>query len=134
MGSASQFTARVESRSDVARIAMTGELDTATVPTLLGQLTPIEQNGFNAIMLDLREVSFVDSSGLRAFLEASQRAKTNGHRLILIGASPSLRRLFALTRMEFLLDEQDAASTLGRFTGKRRPGDRMEFAVADADG
>jgi hypothetical protein len=75
-----------------------------------------------------------DSSGLRAFLGVSQRAKTNGHRLILIGASPSVRRLFALTRTEFLLDEQDAASTLGRFTGKHRPGDPMEFAVADADG
>jgi anti-anti-sigma factor len=59
-------------------------------------------------MLDLRDVSFVDSSGLHAFLQASERAKANRHRMVLIGARPSTRRLFALTGTEFLLDEQEA--------------------------
>jgi anti-anti-sigma factor len=68
-----------------------------TVPILPEELTRIEQDSVSAIMLDLRDVSFIDSTGLRAFLQAHGRAKMSGHRLILIGASPSARRLFAVT-------------------------------------
>jgi anti-anti-sigma factor len=117
----------------VARIAVTGELDMTTVPILPEELTRIEQDSVSAIMLDLRDVSFIDSTGLRAFLQAHGRAKMSGHRLILIGASPSARRLFAVTRTEFLLDEQEPASTLGEFTGRGHPVGPIEFTVADRD-
>jgi hypothetical protein len=39
------------------------------------------------VLLDLRDLTFVDSTGLRTFLNAQRRAKDNGHRLALIGAS-----------------------------------------------
>ncbi len=131
MGSVRQFTLRIESRNGVARIAMTGELDMTSVPVLLEQLTVIEQDSVSAIMLDLRDLAFVDSSGLRAFFEASERARTNGHRLTLIGASPSARRWFALAGTEFLLDHQEAASVLGQFIGWGRPVAPVELAVTD---
>jgi anti-anti-sigma factor len=119
MASEQQFSAQVNSRNGVASISLRGELDTATVPDLEGHLAPFEGNGVTAIMLDLRELTFIDSTGLHAILRARDRATTDGHRLILVGARPSARRLFELTGTEFLLDDQDAVGVLNRFVGSQ---------------
>jgi anti-anti-sigma factor len=116
MGFAPQLTARIESRNGVARIALEGDLDMATVPVLSDHLGHFEADGVAGIMLDLRDLTFVDCSGLRVFLEARERSNANGHRFILVGASPGARRLFELTGTKFLLDEQEAVSLLDRFT------------------
>jgi anti-anti-sigma factor len=94
----------------VATVAVSGELDLATVPILNDQLARSEQDAIRAIMLDLREVTFVDSSGLRAFLQARARAAANGHQLLIRGATPNTRQVFELTGTEFLLDDPDAQS------------------------
>jgi anti-anti-sigma factor len=130
MGFAPQFVARTESRNGVARIALEGELDTATVPVLSDHLARSEADGVVGIMLDLRDLTFIDWSGLRIFLEARERSKANGHRFILVGTSPSARRLFELTGTQFLLDEQEAVSLLDRFI--RSGADRADpTAVVD---
>ncbi len=134
MGFEPEFSARTEARNGVARIALTGELDIATVPVLLEHLTLIEQDHVSTIMLDLRDVSFVDSTCLHAFLRAHHRAKRTGRRLILIGPSQSIRRLFAVTRTEFLLDHQDAVSLLAQFTRQGGMGDPIGSAEMDGDG
>jgi anti-anti-sigma factor len=118
-GSVSPFTTRIEFRNGVASIALVGDLDIATLPVLQADLARVEGDGAEAIMLDLRELAFLDSSGLQAVLSAKSRARANGHRFILIGASPNARRLFELTRTEFLLDEDEAVSLLDQFTGSR---------------
>jgi anti-sigma B factor antagonist len=117
MGPDAIFTARLEKRNGVARVAMSGELDISTVTDLTEQLARVEQDGVTSIMLDLRDLAFIDSSGLHAFLQARDRASTNGHRLILVGAGALPRRLFEITGTEFLLDEHEAISALDQFTG-----------------
>jgi anti-anti-sigma factor len=119
VGTAPQFTAEIESRNGVARIALVGELDMATAPILAEHMARVEQNGTIAVLLDLRDLTFVDSSGLHVFLEASKRAEANGHRLVMVGATQTTQRLFELTGAEFLLDGKQAVSVLDRFTGAR---------------
>ena len=119
MGTTPEFTAEVESRNGVVRIGLGGELDMLAVPILAEHLARVEQNGTKAILLDLRDLTFVDSSGLHAFLQAGKRAEVNGHRLVLIGATPTTQRLFELTGTGFLLDGQQAVSVLDQFTGGR---------------
>ena len=116
MGFAHQFIARIEARGGIARIALEGELDMATVPMLSDHLARFEADGVDGIMVDLRDLTFVDCSGLRIFLAARERSKANGHRFILVGAGPGARRLFELTGTQYLLDEQEAVSLLDRFT------------------
>jgi anti-anti-sigma factor len=135
MGFAPEFSARVDSRNGVANIALSGELDMSAVPALEEHLTQFEANGVSAIMLDLRELTLLDAGAVHAFLNARDRAKTNGHRLILVGASPGARRLFELTDTAFLLDDQDAADVLDRFTGaqtRRARHDPLEGGNSDA--
>lgn len=134
MGSDPGFTARSDSRNGVASIALSGELDMATVPYLDGHLAPFESNGVSAIMLDLRELTFIDSTGLHALVQARERAKTNGQRLILLGTRPSARRLFEVTCTEFLLDDPEVLNVIKQFTGTRTSmtGETQE-ARLDAD-
>jgi anti-sigma B factor antagonist len=132
VGFAPEFTARTQSRNGVASIALSGELDVATAPVLAARLALFEGDGVAAIMLDLRELTFLDCSGLRILLAAHDRANTNGHRLILVGVGQPARRLFELTGSEFLLNEREAVSVLGQFTKGEPREDQTVAAVVEA--
>jgi anti-sigma B factor antagonist len=117
MGSEPQFSATINSRNGVASIALRGELDLASVSDLEGHLAPFERDGVSAIMLDMRELTFIDSVALSSIVRARQRAESNGQRLILVGARPTARRLFELTSREYLLDDEETVGVLSRFVG-----------------
>lgn len=115
MGSDLLFEVRVESRNGVARVAVIGELDLATASKLSRELAGVERDGAGAIMLDMRDVSFVDSTGLHAVVLAWKRAQLNGHRFVLVGATPAARRLCHISGTEFILDDPTATEVLDEF-------------------
>lgn len=117
------LTTRMDARNDVTSIALSGELDMATVAILNDQLAVLEQDGSKVILLDLRDLNFIDSSGLHALVQAYTRSQQNGHRFRLVGASPIAQRLFEITGTEFLLEAQGTSQPLDRFTGD---GSQME--------
>lgn len=127
MGTGRSFTTRIDERNGVTRLALCGELDLAAAPTLVEELTALEREGVRAIMLDLRELTFIDSSGLHAIVQAYRRSQLNRHQLLLVGANPHARRLFELTGTEFLLDAKGTSRVLGRFA-------REEVQMADVQG
>lgn len=67
---------------------MSGDLDLATAPILSEKLAPFEGNGVSTIILDLRDLTFIDSTGMHTFLEARNRAMSNGQRLLGEGRIP----------------------------------------------
>lgn len=103
------FTARVEPGSSATTIALSGELDMETVPILEEHLVRAEADGVAAIVIDLVELTFIESVGLRAFLAARERAEANGRQLLLFGAKPQVRRVFELTGKESLLESGNIA-------------------------
>jgi anti-sigma B factor antagonist len=105
---------RTERRNGVAHVAVQGELDLATAPTLHKHLLPLEPDGVSAVILDLRDLTFIDSTGLRALLSAFSRA--DGQRLAIVGATDAARRLFRITGTERILDEEEGLRLLERFT------------------
>ena len=105
MGSQIPFTADVEARDGVAKIALSGELDLATVPLLGEHLERFESDGVTAIVLDLRNLTFMDSTGLVACLRARDRAVERGHRFMIVQPGPAPQRIFEITGTEFLLDD-----------------------------
>ena len=108
MGSA-PFTARVLPGTSATTIALSGDLDMATVPLLQETLVRTEADGVAALMIDLVEVTFVDSSALHAFAAARERAVASGCQLLLFGAKPQIRRVFELTGSVSLLEGEDIA-------------------------
>jgi len=79
-----------------AWVHVAGELDCATAPQLDRSLREAELQT-RLVVLDLREVPFMDSSGVHAIVDASVRAREVGCRLVLLRGPPDVDRMFALT-------------------------------------
>jgi anti-sigma B factor antagonist len=58
-------------------------------------------------VLDLRALSFMDSSGLRALLAADARAKEAGRRLVLVRGDERVQRVLRITRLDERLEIVD---------------------------
>jgi stage II sporulation protein AA (anti-sigma F factor antagonist) len=68
----------------------------ATAPLLDAALGEAEASDARLIVVDITDVPFVDSSGLRALLHAQARSRENGERLRITEGTPQARRLFEL--------------------------------------
>lgn len=91
------FRCEVEPRRDFVYVRPCGELDLATVPVLEQQLKELAAAGFGRLVLDLRELRFLDSTGLRLILEWDAHARSDGLSFDLIRGSAAVQRLFELT-------------------------------------
>jgi anti-anti-sigma factor len=88
----------------VAVVALSGELDLAGAAALEQELARLEAESPDAVVLDLRDVGFMDSSGLRVIAVASQCAEQRGRRLALVPGSDQVMRVFEITRIHERLD------------------------------
>ena len=79
-----------------AWVHVAGELDIATTPQLDRTLREAELQT-RLVVLDLRDVPFMDSSGVHTIVDASVRARELGRRLVLLRGPPNVDRMFALT-------------------------------------
>ncbi|ARE79505.1 hypothetical protein B6R96_36455 (plasmid) [Streptomyces sp. Sge12] len=88
---------------------MGGEMDIDRAPMLHAALhAAITQPGGPAeIVVDLSDLSFCDSSGLNALIQARQTAAEHGRRIILRDPQPQFRRLLELTGAEALFPIMD---------------------------
>lgn len=86
-----------------ASVRVSGELDLAAAPQLRRTLDEARTHA-RLILLDLRELSFVDCAGLHVILDASSRASAEGARLLLTGASERVESLLELTRTRNRVD------------------------------
>ncbi len=87
------FTARVEDGPDGVVVVAQGELDILGAPRL-AEVLPRE--GTTPITLDLAAVEFMDSTGLRALLEARTAAAAAGRPFALARPSPAVSRVLEL--------------------------------------
>lgn len=72
---------------------MRGDVDLATVGALRGELTGALGRS-DKVVLDLREVSFMDTQGLAAVIEAQQASAEAGTRFVVVRAPETVHRLF----------------------------------------
>jgi anti-anti-sigma factor len=89
---------RVERQQDEVHLAVAGELDLATAPALHDAVTRILGDAAEppSVVIDLGEVSFLDSSGLGALLRARADVLAAGGRLTLGPVAPGPRRVIAI--------------------------------------
>jgi anti-anti-sigma factor len=79
------------------RLRLVGELDIASAPALEATIEGICTASVRAITLDLRDLTFIDSSGLRAIISASKQCEKRASEFRLIPGQPQVQRLFELT-------------------------------------
>ncbi len=78
-------------------IVVRGEIDMQTATKLEDVLDTVIANGARLVTLDLEQVDFLDSSGLRVILGASNKLADQDGQLLLEGASSAVERVLELT-------------------------------------
>ena len=99
---------------DVAVVSLSGELDVAGSALLEHELNRVAaDHDANGLVLDLSELDFMDSTGLRLVVLADDRAKADGRHLWLVRGKPDVQRVFEITRMTDRLDFIDSPAEAG---------------------
>jgi anti-anti-sigma factor len=93
----SEFRVQTQTTSRVTTLTVTGELDLVTSPVLQRELEKAYGSDSDLILLDLRGLAFMDSTGLHLLVKAQQRAEEAGRRLAVTRGGEQVQRLLDLT-------------------------------------
>ena len=82
---------------DTAIVTVRGEIDVASAPELRTHLHELSSDGTPSVVVDLREVTFLDSSALGVLVGALRRCRENESDFKLVIDSPRLLKIFEIT-------------------------------------
>ena len=84
-----------------------GEVDLASSPQLRAKLTELIGGKPTRMILDLSQVSYMDSSGVATLVEAMQQCRRNSATLALAGLQARVRSVFEIARLDTVFDIQN---------------------------
>jgi anti-anti-sigma factor len=89
---------RIDVRSEPDRLVLElhGELDLLGAPLLQQEIEKAEIQATGIVVLDLKDLEFIDSAGLRVILAAHERSRQHGQELALTPGSEQVQRLFTI--------------------------------------
>ena len=87
----------LKERDGYSVLAVSGEVDVATVPKMREQLHGLVARGDKRIVVDLDAVDFLDSTGLGVLVGALKRVRSSGGDLQLVCTQPRIRKVFEVT-------------------------------------
>jgi anti-sigma B factor antagonist len=120
------FRVVVRTERDVVRVCPHGDVDIDTVGRIHEQLENATTSGAKHVVLDLRGVTFLDSTGLHLVLEADAASRARHCEFGLIGGPPHVQRIFDLTgaraRLPFITAPELAALLTAPPDDPRSPG------------
>ena len=93
----SNFSVEVRGDDRAVVIGVSGELDLATSPALEQELERGAASDAELVVIDLRNLEFMDSTGLSVLVRAHQRATENGRRFGVVRGPQQVQRLLSLT-------------------------------------
>ncbi|HTL47469.1 MAG TPA: STAS domain-containing protein [Verrucomicrobiae bacterium] len=77
-----------------------GEVDFHSSPELRDKLQAQVQKRADKILICLKKVKYIDSSGLATFVEALQKVKRYNGQLVLSGLAPAVRSVFEIAKLD----------------------------------
>ena len=92
-----------------ATVSVTGELDIATTPELTEALGASLLHP-RLVVVDLRELAFIDSGGVRAVVQVSARARDAGQRVVVLLGSATIKGVFTLAGSQGHVEQVDVGS------------------------
>ena len=101
-------------RSDAgARVAVVGEVDCSTAPGLASCLDSLLESPPAEVVVDLTEVTFLDSAGLHTLVTAHGRATKLGVRLRVLVATRAVLRPIQVTGLQHVLRVEQVEAGAG---------------------
>lgn len=114
------FRIDVHPERTVVRVAPAGELDIATTSSLAVELRELRDVGFDYIVLDLRRLTFIDSTGVALILTEDRIARGSGRDFTLIGGSRAIQRVLEICGVAGLLRFEPINGEPGSATKAKR--------------
>jgi anti-sigma B factor antagonist len=108
----SDFRVETHTTDRTATVTVSGELDLVSSPTLEEELGRVGGTDVDLVLLDLRGLQFMDSTGLHLLIKAHQRLQEKGRRFAVIKGGVQVERLLSLTGVADLLRIVDSPEEL----------------------
>src|SRR3954451_23362275 len=96
--SASSSTSPRQNRSNV--LPLKGEIDLHVSPSVTASLNEMINEKPERMVVDLSDVSYIDSAGLAALVEAMQKVEGYGGKFMLAGLQETVRSIFEISRLD----------------------------------
>ena len=97
------FSVDVVSHADRTVVVVAGELDAHTAPALQAELDPLSRQAGVAIVVDLTDVPFIDSTGLGILVTTLKHVREVGGSLDVVVVAPRVLKVFALTGLDVVI-------------------------------
>jgi anti-sigma B factor antagonist len=94
-------------------VYVAGEIDAFTAPKLKEELLPLAEGQNKLVVISLRDVSYLDSTGLGVFIGFFKELKKNNGDLKLIDLSDRLNRLFEITGLSNIITISSKSEGVG---------------------
>jgi anti-anti-sigma factor len=98
------FSIDVQRADGLVQVTLAGELDIATHGDAETVLKDVQDSGAPLVVLDLRKLNFMDSTGLRLLVQADARARESGQRLAIVRGPEAVHRVLEITGLDAKLD------------------------------
>jgi anti-sigma B factor antagonist len=116
-----QFRVEIAPDRDVVHVSPVGEIDMSTAGELAAEMQRLRRSGFAFVVLDLRDATFIDSTGLHLILQEHAAAKADGGGFAIRRGPPAVQRIFDVTGLESRLPFLDGAAGNDGALPSRRP-------------
>jgi anti-anti-sigma factor len=93
-------------------LVLRGELDLSTVGKVQEEIRQAADRDPKLLVLDLSQLTFLDSTGLRCLVKADERANEEGWRLVVVKGPEPVHRVFTITRLDDRFEIVEDASSL----------------------
>ena len=107
------LSVEADQNEGVYRVALRGELDVSTAPRFNTVLSDPRIRQCHTLMVDLSELTFMDSTGLSAVLVGEMHARTRGQRFAVVRGPRHVQELFRLTGVDHFLEVVDSSGSQG---------------------
>ena len=91
-------TVTIDEKKSVARVALAGALNTDTAPGFDQGLQAVVAQGLDLTVLDMKELDYISSAGLRVIFKAAKQTKAAGHRLAAANRKPHIDKVFEILK------------------------------------
>jgi anti-anti-sigma factor len=117
-------TVAIDKENSVARVALVGALNTDTAPGFEERLQAVITGGHDLTVLDMKDLDYISSAGLRVIFKAAKQTKAAGHRLAAANRKPHIDKVFeilkALPDMAVFANDQELDDYLDSMQKKVR--------------
>lgn len=104
MPDAGPFRCTFQPLGGIICLALSGDLDLASVATFRAHLAMTARDT-EGLLLDLRDLRYLDSTGINALLDTYRASGPFGRRIALVGVSPNVRRILSVLNLQPLMPE-----------------------------